>query len=62
MVRSVFMTLDFARRGYVHAAPLAVIVAVNCASVITATAFLSTIDDGRHNGCGGLNSWLSSPC
>ena len=58
MVRSVFMTLDFASRGYVYATPLAVMVADSCASVITATVFLSTIDDGRHNGCGGPKSWL----
>ena len=62
MVHSVFVTLDFARRGYVYATPLAVMVVVDCASIVTVTVFLSTIDDGRHNGCGGPNSWLLSPC
>ena len=62
MVSSVFVTLDFARRGYVYAAPLAVMVAENCASVITATVFLSVIDNGRHNGYGGPKFWLPSPC
>ena len=40
MVCSVFVALDFARRGYVYAAPLAVMVAVNCVSVITSTVDL----------------------
>ena len=62
MVCSVFVALDFARRGYVYAAPLAVMVAVNCVSVITSTVFLSTIDYGRHNDCGGPNSCLPFPC
>ena len=62
MVFYVFVKLDFARWGYLYATPLAVMVAVNCASVITATVFLSTIDDCRHNGCGGPNSWLPYPC
>ena len=35
---------------------------MNCASVITTNVFLSTIDDGRHNSCGGLNYWLPSLC
>ena len=62
MVCSVFVKLDFARRGYLYATPLSVMVAENCASIITATVFFSTIDDGRYNGCGGPNSWLPSPC
>ena len=62
MVRSVLVMLDFSRRGYVYADPLAVTVAVNRASVITAAVFLSTVDDVRHNGCGGPNSRLPSPC
>ena len=62
MVCSVFVTLDVARRGYVYAAHLAVMVEVNCASVITPTVFLSTIDDGRRSGCGGPKYWLPSPC
>ena len=61
MVRSVFVTSNFARRGYVYAVPLDVMVAENCASVITATVFLSKIDAGRHNGCGGPSSWLPFP-
>ena len=61
MVRSLFMILDFTRRGYVYTDPLAVMVAENCASVITATVLLSTIYDGRNNGCGGPNYWLTSP-
>ena len=61
-VCSVFVTLDFSRRGYVYTAPLAVVVAENCAFVITATVFLSTIDDGRRSGCGGPKYWLPSPC
>ena len=62
MVRSVFVTLDFASMGYVYASPLDVIIEVNCDSVVTSTIFLSTIDDDRHNGCGDPNSWLPSPC
>ena len=62
MVCSVFVTSNFARRGYVYAVPLDVMVAENYASVITDTVFLSTIDYGRHNGCRGTNSWLPSPC
>ena len=54
--------LDLARSGYVYVAPLLVIVVENCASVITAIVFFSTIDYGRHRGCGGPNSWLPSPC
>ena len=61
MVCSIFVTLDFARRGYVYAAPLSVVVAVNFASISTATVFLSNIYDGRNNGFGGPNSWLPSP-
>ena len=57
-----FVTLDLARRGYVYIAPLLVIVVENCASVITAIVFFSTIYYGRHRGCGGPNSWLPSPC
>ena len=62
MVCSIFVTLDFARRGYVYADPLDVMVAKNCASIITAAVFLYTIDYVRHNGFGGPKSWLPSPC
>ena len=62
MVRSIFVTLGFSMRGYVYAAPLDVMVAENYASVITDTVFLSTIDYGRHNGCGGPNYWFPYPC
>ena len=61
MVRYVFVTLDFARIGYVYAAPFAAMVAMNCASVIPSTIFFSNVNYGRHNGCGGPKSWLPSP-
>ena len=62
MVCSLFVKLDFSRRGYVYAAPFDVMVAVNFASIVAATVFQSTIDDGRHNGCGVRNSWFPYPC
>ena len=62
MVHYVFVTLYFDRRGYIYFAPLSVMVADNCASIFNATVFLSTIDDGRHDGYGGPKSLLLSPC
>ena len=62
VVHSVFVTLYFARRVYAYVSPLAVMVAVNCASIITAAVFFSTIDDGRYTGCVGPNSWLPYLC
>ena len=62
MICSVFVKLDFTKSGYVYTVYFAVMAAVNCASVVTVTAFVSTINDFRHNSCGGQNSLLTSPC
>ena len=62
MVLSVFVTLDFSRRGYVYASPFAVMFAVNVYSVVASNVFLSTIYNGRHNGYGGQNYWFPYPC